>query len=237
MQFIMLALLFLSAVANADDKLYGKGYKLGSNRKDLLFLYEWVSTPTPGRRTEVATYKTPDQKEILVVEEATFKVDANKKETLEAYKIEQRQIASVGTVVNGPEMRVYKYVVDGKLQKKGEEKMVENFVVSSTLIAYLTDHWEDIKSGKKVIVEYGVMDRARSVDFKLFKESVNSDGHVIVKMVGDSIFVRALVDPLYFEFSADGQTLHSMKGRTEPKVRVGSSFEEIEAEVLYSPTK
>lgn len=236
MRFSLVILLSISAVASADDRLLGRGYKLGSNRKELLFLYEWVSKDSPGSRTEVAMYKSPDDKEILVVEEAVFKVDANKKETLQNYRIEQRQIASVGSVENGPEKRVYKYAIDGK-EKKSEEKMVDNFVVSSTLISYLSERWDQIKAGKKVIVEYGIMDRRRSVDFQLFKHSESPDGRIIVKMIADSIFVRTLVDPLFFEFSADGKILHSMKGMTETKIRIGGKFEDLEAEVVYSPAQ
>lgn len=236
MRALLVFALSLSAAAHAGDKLIGKGYKLGSDRKELLFVYEWVSTDSPGKRTEIATYRTPDLKETLVVEEAVFNVGADNKETLQTYRIEQRQIASVGSIDNGPAKRIYKYTVDGKT-KDNKEDIAENFVVSSTLIAYLVGRWDQITAGKKVLVEYGIVDRRRSVEFQLFKESTKPDGRVVVKMVPTSFFVRTLVDPLYFEFSADGKTLHSMRGLTEPKIRVGDSFEDLEAEVVYQPTK
>ena len=73
--------------------------------------------------------------------------------------------------------------------------------------------------------------------FKIGAEKFDGKDAVILKMKPSCFIIAALVNPIIFEYAADGSHLLAMNGRVPMKKKSGNSWKDLDAEVVYSYTE
>ena len=219
--------LLISSVWSVGFK--GDIYEMGSNRKTKLFTYEHKpSSELPDRDVE-NTYRTPDGS-TAIQEKINFKNNA-----LTHYEIEQKQLGNRGVVDIKDGKIVADYTKEGKKDHYEKEKK-DNTILSPEITTFIRANWDKILKGDTVKAQLFVVDRLDTYSFEYYKvkeQTVDNQKEVVVKMKPGNLIVSALVDPLYFSFSPDGQKLLRLEGRTLPKRKVGEKWKDLDAETVY----
>lgn len=173
---------------------------------------------------------------------AEFK-DAETGEVAASEKAETRQGVIVRYEVSRPGTKESGFVEvkDGKIifsyndnGKKSENKepLRENTLISATLCPYLESHFADLLAKKDVDFKYAVWYRKETVGFR-FSFDREENNQVVIKMNPTNFLYRSMVKPLYFTYTKDGKKLVSIKGRTLPKRKDGSSWKDFDGLALY----
>lgn len=169
--------------------------------------------------------------EVLVVEKTVLKGGK-----LVSFEQDQKQLKTQGKLEVKGEKIDFTFTRDGKT-KTDDEKFSDDFIVTSTLVAYVQANWEKITKGETVKSRLGVLDRLETVGFQFKKESEKEVGGakaVVVKMKASSLIISAIVNPLFFTFAADGSKLLELEGRTNVKVMVDGKFKDFDGHTVYS---
>lgn len=207
-------------------------YDLKSDRKEALFKMEVTEAKVPGSAQENLRAVFQDMQGNVVIEQNVL-VEGSK---LIRDEISQKQLGQTGLIEVKDGMVHFSKTVDGKTTVE-KEKLESTLVTAANFQRYIRENWSEIASGKTVSFRYGVWDRQETVGFKFFKVKDDKIGEtpvVVVKMKPTSFIIAALVDPLEMKFTADGSKLLEMKGRVAPKRKVGDSFKDLDADVVYS---
>lgn len=185
---------------------------------------------------DVTTYenKITDLEGNLLVVEKTVMKDAGM--TLVSFEQDQKQLETVGRLE----------VVDGKIQfsftkngktKTDNESFSSDFIVTSTLVAFVKSNWDKISKGETVKARLGVLDRLETVGFQFSKDKEKMFGEtagVVVKMKASSLIISAIVNPLFLAFKADGSGVMEVEGRTSVKVKADGKFKDFDGLTVYS---
>lgn len=206
-------------------------YELGHRDKPI---YKWKHEVKPGAdgtlHVHNATMTLDTNKEIVSED-----VDYNKDQSLRLLRLQQSQLGSDGTIEVKDGNVNFSYTIDGKT-KTDHEKLKPNFIVGPTLVGYLQKHWDEIKKGDKVETRFGVVDRRETVGFQFFKDGdteVKGKKAIFVTMKPTSFFIAKIVKPLKFTFTADGQYLLELEGRTNFKSGSPGSWKDVDALTVY----
>lgn len=223
--FVAISVLALQVKAN----LTGTVYEQNSNQKKILFTYVSETTSEAGLDKVHSFYKDLDGN-VVIDENSVLKGSQVVK-----VEIDQKQVEQKG-VIEVKDGKVYfTKTADGKTSTK-DEKLADTFVVSANFQRFIHDHWDAISAGKTVSFRYGVWDRQETVGFEIFKtgESKMGDQPVLnLKMKPSSFIIAALVKPILFTYAADGSHLLARNGRVEPKKKDGSTYKDLDAEMVY----
>lgn len=168
---------------------------------------------------------------ILVTEKTV--VTAGK---LASFEQDQKQLGTVGKIEVKDGKANFTFTRDGKT-KTDDEKIDDDFIVTSTLVAYLQANWDKIAKGETVKSRLGVLDRLETVGFQFKKESdkeIGGAAGVVLKMKASSLVISALVNPLFFGFTADGSKLLELEGRTNVKLMVDGKLKDFDGYTVYS---
>ena len=223
--FLILSALSHLAWANFSAEVF----ELKSARKKILFNCQNVTADKEGFTESKSTYTDPAGA-VALEESAQMKGS-----TLVRYEMDQRQMGVKASVEVKDDQVLFEKTENGKT-KKDSESLRKPLVISSTFWAFVKEHWSEITAGKTVGFRYASWERMETVGFEIKKSGEEvQDGHpvVIVKMAASSFVIAAIVDPLYFTYSADGAQMISMKGRVAPKQKIDSSWKDLDAEVVY----
>ncbi len=172
---------------------------------------------------------------VLVIEKTVMSL-SGENETLVSFEQDQKQISTVGKLEVRDGKVFFHFTKDGKA-KSDDEKAGPDFIVTSTLLKYVQNNWAGIQKGETVKARLGVLDRMETVGFQFTKESENGQdvaSGVIVKMKPSSVIIAAMVNPLRFNFSADGKRLFSLEGRTSVKLKVDGKLKDFDGYTVYS---
>jgi hypothetical protein len=219
----------LFSKAQAED-YSGVLFEQNSNQQKKLYTLQ-VTESSPEGGDSLSVYK--DLEGNVVIEEKTQLKGAD----LVKFEIDHKQLQQKG-VIELKEGKAYftKVMPDGKSSTK-DEKVGKTFVVAASFRKFVKANFEDLKAGKTIDFRYGVWDRQETVGFEVFKEKLEKQGDqevVVLKMKPSSFLIAALVKPIFFKFNADGSRLLEMNGRVAPKKKDGTSWKDLDAEVLYS---
>jgi hypothetical protein len=230
-KILVLITLTMAGMAFAATPDYtGIVYAQGSGQKEILYHFSAKHSDKNGKEDVLATFSSPDGQEAVRDEAVLDGSNVIRDE------IHQDQTGQSGLieVKNG---RVYfSKTVDGKTSTS-DEKLGDTFVISANFQRFIKDHWKQISEGKTVSFRYGVWDRKETVGFEIFKNGEEKQGDqkiLVLKMKPSSFLIAALVKPLYFRYPEDGAHLLEMNGRVPPKTKSGSSWKDLDAEVVYS---
>lgn len=233
---VALLLLFLGLGASAfatDTGFSAKVYE-DSKKEKLLFTYKQEAEEKGGTRILMNTFIDAADGSVAAVETVEF-ATTGQGEVFRRYHVKQNQINAEGTIEVKDGKAHFTYTKDGKT-KTASEKAGDNFVVGSSALPYLRKHWDKIVKGEKVAVRLGVVDRLESVGFEFVRErEIERDGQkvYVLKMKPSSFIIAALVNPLYWYVTADGQKLLEINGRSQVKRKVDGQWKDFDAVTVY----
>lgn len=230
--FIPMAVIttFLTSMSVALAENYsGTLYEQNSQLQKKLYTME-VTESAPESGESQSIYK--DLEGNTVIEEKTKLNGAE----LVKFEIDHKQLQQKGIIeIKDGKAYFTKVAADGKSSTK-DEKLGKTFVVAASFRKFVKANFEDLKAGKAIEFRYGVWDRQETVGFEVFKEKTEKQGDqevVVLKMKPSSFLIAALVKPIFFKFNSDGSRLLEMNGRVGPKKKDGSSWKDLDAEVIY----
>lgn len=175
------------------------------------------------------------QGEVLVQEKTVMSVDGER-ETLVSFEQDQKQLGTKGRIEIRDGKVNFTFVKDGKT-KTDDEDLSPDFVVTSTLVKFVQENWSGLMAGGTLKVRLGVLDRIETVGFQFKKEREKELGGapgLVLKMKASSVIISAIVNPIYFGFSADGKRLFEIEGRTAVKVKVDGKFKDFDGYTVYA---
>lgn len=219
-----------SQLAGAELRYTAKVYDLDSNKDKVLYTYRSESVEKGDGLLVTNETKYPDGK-LALHEEISFRKD----ESVSLIKVVQTQINAEGTIEIGDGKAKFTYTKDGKTKTETRDAG-SDFIVGSQIPLIIAANWEKLMRGEKLKRRLAVVDRLDDFAFEYTKdreETFEGKKHVIIKMKPGSIFVSAIVSPLYFYMSADGKTLHEVRGRTTVKRDDGGKFKDLDAIIVY----
>ena len=227
---LLIVLPSMKALA-VTTNITGTIYELNSNFKKPLFKYSSVTDETNGTSTMNATHT--DMNNVAILKETCVRNE----DKLISYKVDQLQIGKKGSI------EILNNEVIYTLEEGGRTKVQKNsigskpFLVGPVLGTYIKKNWTAINSGKSMDVEMGVWDRQESFGFTIKKigQTTLPEGTKVVTLQFKltNVFLGALVDPLTFYFTEDGNFFKAMKGRINPKIKKGSSWVDTDGEAIY----
>ncbi len=207
-------------------------------RDQMLFSMKNEYSISGDEKVYVSTYLSPEGHE-LVRETSTFQLKEGR-EILKKFRVEQLQLKTDGHVEIKDGKAHFHLLKDGKTQS-AEEKVGEDFIVSSTLIAHLRQpkNWENLLKGERVRVRFAVIDRRETVGFEFFKvKDIEVQGRkaIAVKMKPSSLLISAIVDPLYFYIDLENGLLLEMEGRSAVKTGEAGQWKDFDGYTVYTHT-
>ncbi len=216
----------LSMASFGAEKLISKGIVYDKEGKEKQFTYERYQEKKGDIMHDRAVYKDMDG-DVLTVEKMQTK---NGK--LIRYDMDQKQLKQKAwiTVEDGKATLNLK-----KFRKNNYPQTIDlpdNFIVGLQIVSTIMDNWDKLAKGEDVDVELGVWHRQEAIGFELSKES-KTDDLFVVKMNPSSMFIRAVVDPLYFNFDPKTKELVSYRGRSTPKEKRGRSYYDFDGITKY----
>ena len=135
--------------------------------------------------------------------------------------------------------KVFYKVTDLKDQsvKTATDDAEENLVVPSTVISYVTPHFDELQAGKELRLKVAVLDRRESFSFvmrKLRNETAVDGAQIMVlEMAPTSFIVKALVDPMYFYVKPKSGELFAFEGRSALRRKQGDQYKEMKVRTAY----
>ena len=230
---LLLASLLISAatapLASANDECSSESFEQGSHYSKKIFSYKNTTTDEGGLSHVESIFTDMDGK--TVVEEHGLLKGSD----LVHYEIDHLQTGRKGTIDVKDGKVLFTYEHDGK-KSDDSEKLRKTLVVPINFSRFVRDHWVELQAGKDVDLRYGVWDRAETVGFTLSREGeeeIQGQKLIKIKMKASSFIIAGLVKPLFLFFPADGSRLMALNGRIAPKKKVGNSWKDLDAEVLY----
>ena len=223
-----------SAQAAIDSGFSAKIFDKESNKQKLLFTYKQETESKGSSRTLINTFTDSKDKSTAAIETVEF-TKSGEDEVMTKYKMDQKQLGAVGTIEVKDGKVNFTYSKDGKT-KTATEDLAENFVVGSSTLPYLRKHWDRISKGYKIPVRLGVADRLETVGFEFYRdreETLNGKKVFVLKMKPSSFIIAAIVNPLYWYVSADGQDLIEIHGRSQVKIKEDGSYKDLDAVTVY----
>jgi hypothetical protein len=212
--------------------VYPKGGKIFDRKEgfESAPLFQMTIINESGDDIKKTYYKDREGK--IAVSEITTLKDGNFKRL----DLDSPQDSSHGSIERRDGKLFFSYQVKGQSVKSSSEDDVENFVVPSTMVLYLQRQWGKLMAGEKVKVRFGVVDRAESVGFEYSKTkdfTEKKQNLVVIKMKASSLFVSAIVDPIYFTVDKDQVRVVRSDGRVIPKLLQGKKLMELDALTLF----
>lgn len=208
----------------------GDLFQQGSEKQKKIYTFEMHSSEADGQLNTHGIYKDLEGN-IVVEEKATLQGSE-----IVRYEIDQKQVDQQGLIEVKEDKIFFTKTADGKT-KTTDEKLRKPLVSSANFQKFVKDNWQALSKGDEVSFRYAVWDRQETVGFELFKTGMGKSGDedvIVLKMKPSSFIIAALVKPIIFKFAADGSKLLEMNGRVPPKKKDGSTFKDLDAEVVYS---
>jgi hypothetical protein len=136
------------------------------------------------------------------------------------------------------QFKTYSLKASAKELESQSSKIKTNseFITGPVTVPFIQDHWDELKKGKSLQVEFGVFELERKVGFVLKKHSLD-EKTLVVKLKPSNFFIAMLVDPLFMEFDTTTKRITKFRGRTPLKKKVGSQWKPFDAEIVYSETE
>ena len=239
--FTALLILFTTSSTSATpivEKLTpfidAKLYEIGSDRKKVLFSLQVKQNKDRSfSRSEFKNTKG----EVVTTEEIHYNSDGS----LSVFKISHPLMKQSGEISIKGKKVYFSYSKtndEGKIETDtDDEDLTDDFVIGPMIRGYVQKRWATIAKGDDVDFRIAVVDRQETVGFKIFKDKeteLSGKKVWVLKMKPTSFIIAAIVDPLYFTFTADGKTLLEVKGRTLPKVMKDGKWQDVDVDGVYN---
>jgi hypothetical protein len=216
-------------------------YEKGSDQGAVLYKFKRQATRSGSTVNVLREYTYPDGK-VALRERVVYAGDELVSLDLEELQIDARGSAKFSRDPATPGKRVASMeyatgVSSGGKPKTSKETLQDNTVIDDTLGEFIGSHWDALSEGRPVKLRYLSVPRRETVGFTLTRDSETTwQGRpaLVIKMEATSFIIRALVDPVFFTVEKAGQhrTLQ-YAGRTAPKIKAGSKWHDLDAQVIY----
>ncbi len=198
-------------------------YEIGTQRQNLLFRMKRIQEGGVIRNF----FRYPDGKE-AVNEEIVLENNRVK-----SIRIEQKQLGETYTAVVRDGVVFYTRTAGGKT-KESHEDLPDDVLIGPQIVTFAAAHWDELMKGESKHFRIMVVDRQETFGFKIYKEdSESNDKTVTLKIKPSSVFIAAVVKPIAFRFDAKTRKVHTIIGRTAPKLRNGDKWSDLDAEMVF----
>lgn len=221
---IILVTLFCQSLWAAEKRIY-TGEVFDKDNKQV-FDYERFEDKIGDKILGRAVYKSLDGQEVFVekIESVNDK--------LVRLDIEQKQLEQEASIIVKKGTLHFNLKKPGKKMSTSTESYKDNFIVGLEIVPYVQKHWDKLSKGDDLSIRLGVWNRQESIGFDLSKYKMEN-GNMVVKMSASSMFIRALVSPMYFVFDSQTKELSSYSGRLVPQIKKNGEFTEFDGTVRY----
>ncbi len=221
---IILATLVCQGLCAAERLAY-TGEVFDQDKKKI-FDYERFEDKQGDKVLGRAVYKNLDGQEVFV--EKIESINGK----LVRLEIDQKQLKQEASIVVKDGTVHFSLKKPGNKISTSTESYKDNFIVGLEIVPYVQKKWDKIKNGDTVPIRFGVWSRQESVGFDLSKDKMEN-GNMVVKMSASSMFIRALVSPMYFVFDSKTKELSSYSGRLVPQIKKDGDYKEFDGTVTY----
>ena len=135
---------------------------------------------------------------------------------LNRYVEDHRQLGiRTEVVAKGPDTLVYTSHERGRVRHRNE-RLRAPAVTGPTLFGFVVTHWDQLRAGDEMPVQFVVAERRRSYAFTL-KMAETADEHSVVTMRASSPLLRLSIPPLRMTFDSDTRAIIRYEGRIPPR--------------------
>jgi hypothetical protein len=219
------------------EYLEGSIYAQGAEPKRLLFRFKRVATRSASTLNVDRDFTYPDGR-IAAKEHVVYQGNS-----LATYELAELQMGAKGSVIARP-ASAGRTLIEFQYSSSLSDRMkprIEN-VAGEMLIAdmvgpFLAAHWDLLIHGEKVRCRYIVVQRKETVGFtfsKVGSGTTDNENTITLKMEPTSAVLSLMINPLFFtiEKTMPHRVLR-YTGRTTPKVKVGSKWEDLDAVTVF----
>ena len=166
------------------------------------------------------------------------------RDQLRRFVLEESQISARGSAMfdRTPEGKTiitfeYETGAETKRKRKSTETQSEVVLISDTIPAFISDHWEKLTNGQVLRFRYAIIPRVETIAFTLRNNSqtkFNNRPVAQIEMRPASRLLQRFVDPIVFsvEYESPHRILQYV-GRTTPKMRRGRAWDDLEAITIF----
>lgn len=222
-----------------EEPKYLSGAIYAGERRQLLFNFKRVVRRSGSTLNVRRDFAYPDGK-LAAREHVVYEGDA-----LVFYELQELQTGALGSATirrakDNPDKGSIEF---GYIREAGGRgKLRTEVLQDQTLVAdmtglFLASHWDALWRGEKVKCRFIVVPRCQTVGFDFIKDSATTRGGrdvLIVRMEASSLFVGALVEPLFFTMEqAPPHRVLEYFGRTTPKIPERGKWKDLDALTVF----
>jgi len=159
---------------------------------------------------------------------------------LKSFMLEELQTGAKGAVTvqsAGGEPKMNFQYTEGSTKKSGNEKFLNEVLISDMVGPYIAAHWDALAKGSTVKCRLVSVSRAETVGFKFFKEPDTTwKGKTVsvITLQPSSVIIARLVDPLHFFVEKEApHRVYQYTGRTTPSIRKNGKWDELDAVTVF----
>lgn len=231
MKILSLILLYVSSTqALSAEKLIATGEVFDKEGKNKKFNYERYQDVQGDKTLDRAVYK--DLEGEVLVEEKMESQNGN----LIRYDIDQKQLKQKAWIEVSDKQVTFNLKKFRKRNYPQSIKKKDNFIVGLQIVPFVRKNWDGFLKKEEKEIKLGVWHRQEAITFDLTTDKLDKD-QLVVKMNPSSMFIRAVVNPIYFVFNAKDKTLIEYRGRTTPKEKRGKNYHDFDGITRYKTIK
>lgn len=177
-----------------------------------MFRYTRDSRMGGGGLTSIHRSHNAEDGELVVAQAAEHDVSY----ALHRYVEDHRQLAlRTEVVAKGTDALVYTSHQRGRVRRR-TERLRAPAVTGPTLFGFVVTHWDRLRSGQELRVQFVVAERRRSYAFTLSMADSDQE-HTIVTMRASSPFLRLSIPPMRLTYDSDTRAIVRYEGRIPPR--------------------
>lgn len=241
MKYFLLITLFASILnaAPVTEVRVGLFYEVGKKTEKHLFKQETTVVITDAlNRTSDSTIWDAEGK-VLMRETATIKDGVVVSQVMEQLQINEKYVLNVKDGKAEFETYSTKDPKNPKLEDSNSAKLSERFFTGPGLEVFLMKNLDQLKSQKKVKVDFGIFEFQKAISFdvkqtaKIFKDRPEL---IPLKMELSSL-LSLFIDPLLFEIDPNTAMLTHYRGRTPVRYLKKGKLEPFDGDIYYELKK
>jgi len=202
--------------------------------KQVLFTFRRTATNSGSAINIVREFNLPDGT-LAAREQVVYENGQLKSFVLEELQTGAKGSATVQIVGGEPKMN-FNYT-EGATKKSGNEKFLNEILVSDMVGPYIAAHWDALVKGGVVKCRLVSVSRAETVGFKFFKDSDTTwqgKPATMITLQPSSIIIARFVDPLHFIVEKDApHRVFQYTGRTTPSIRKDGKWDDLDAVTVF----
>lgn len=225
-KLIVVMMCLIPVLGVSAEKLIYTGTVFDKEGKNKKFTYERYQDVQGDKVLDRAVFKNREGE--VQTEEKVETLNGE----LVRYDIDQKQLKQKAWIVVNGDKAEFNLKKFRKRNYPVTHKKGKNFVSGIQIVPLVQKNWDKFLKGEDTEIRLGVWYRQEPIRFNLSQEKLTDD-KMTIKMSPSSMFIRAVVDPLYFHFDRKTKDLTSYVGRVVPKTKCGRDYCDYDGLVKY----